>query len=284
MCCSNLHGEGVQTGMSVDVLQCAAVCRSVLQCVAICYTCVAVCCVLQYLTSRGGPAQYVFFCFSFSASGKFLWRTSSTLSTVLQCVAVCCSVLRYVAVCCSVLQCVAVCCSVLKCVAVCCSVLQCVAACCSVLQRVAEDFSMHKLVTSDCVAVCCSKLQCVPVCCSALQRVAADVLDEQTRHFQLCHSVLWCAAVCGSRRQKISLTRASSSISAVLYVSYICIFIIYMHIHHIYAYTCTANPTWSDIFECCFKAQSSKPERLFSLKRGKRDVGALSFELSKMTS
>jgi len=45
----------------------------------------------------------------------------------------------------------------------------------------------------------------------------------------------------------------------------------------------TANPTWGDIFECCFKAQSSKLERLFSLKRGKRDVRALSFELSKMT-
>jgi len=34
----------------------------------------------------------------------------------------------------SVLQCVAVCCSVLQCVAVCCSVLQCVAVCRSVLQ------------------------------------------------------------------------------------------------------------------------------------------------------
>jgi len=31
----------------------------------------------------------------------------------------------------SVLQCVAVCCSVLQCAAVCCSVLQCVAVCCS---------------------------------------------------------------------------------------------------------------------------------------------------------
>ena len=45
----------------------------------------------------------------------------------------------------------------------------------------------------------------------------------------------------------------------------------------------TANPTWGDIFECCFKAQSSKLERLFSLKRGKRDVRALNFELSKMS-
>jgi len=39
-------------------------------------------------------------------------------SSVLQCVAVCCSVLQCVAVCRSVLQCVAVCC--------CCSVLQCI--------------------------------------------------------------------------------------------------------------------------------------------------------------
>ena len=38
--------------------------------------------------------------------------------------------------------------------------------------------------------------------------------------------------------------------------------------------SCTANPAWSDIFECCFKAQSSKLERLFSLKRCTRGVGA----------
>jgi len=46
---------------------------------------------------------------------------------------------------------------------------------------------------------------------------------------------------------------------------------------------CTANPTWGDIFESSFKAQSSKLERLFSLKNGKRDVRVLSFELSKMS-
>jgi len=43
------------------------------------------------------------------------------------------------------------------------------------------------------------------------------------------------------------------------------------------------DPTWSDIFECCFKAQSSMLEGLFSLKHGNGDVRALSFELSKMT-
>ena len=37
----------------------------------------------------------------------------------------------------------------------------------------------------------------------------------------------------------------------------------------------TANTTWGDIFECCFKAQSSS---LFSLNRGKRDLRALCFE------
>ena len=41
----------------------------------------------------------------------------------------------------------------------------------------------------------------------------------------------------------------------------------------------TANPTWGDIFESSLKAQSSKLERLFALKRGKRDVWAWSFEL-----
>ena len=41
----------------------------------------------------------------------------------------------------------------------------------------------------------------------------------------------------------------------------------------------TANPIWGDIFESSFKAQSSKLERLFSLKRVKRDVRPLSFEL-----
>jgi len=43
----------------------------------------------------------------------------------------------------------------------------------------------------------------------------------------------------------------------------------------------TADPTWGDIFECCFKAQSSKLERLFGHVSVKRDVWALSFELWK---
>ena len=47
------------------------------------------------------------------------------MTSIFQCVAVCCSVLQRVAACCSVLQCVAVCCRGDDfCVAVCCSVLQ----------------------------------------------------------------------------------------------------------------------------------------------------------------
>ena len=41
----------------------------------------------------------------------------------------------------------------------------------------------------------------------------------------------------------------------------------------------TADPTWGDIFESSFRAQSSKLEHVFSLKRGKRDVWSLSFKL-----
>ena len=39
----------------------------------------------------------------------------------------------------------------------------------------------------------------------------------------------------------------------------------------------------SVIFESSFKDQSTKVESLFSLKRVKRDIRALIFELSKMT-
>ena len=63
-----------------------------------------------------------------------------------------------------------------------------------------------------------------------------------------------------------------------IYISLYMYIEIYAHIY-IYVYICiyTADPTWGDIFECSFKAQSSKLERLISLKRGKRDVRALSF-------
>jgi len=53
-----------------------------------------------------------------SSSGSHLVKGLLFRSSVLQCVAVCCSVLQCVAVCCSVSQCVAVCYSMLQCVAV----------------------------------------------------------------------------------------------------------------------------------------------------------------------
>jgi len=49
--------------------------------------------------------------------------------------------------------------------------------------------------------------------------------------------------------------------------------------HVVESVTNTANPIWDDIFKSSFKAQRPKLERVFSLKRGKRDVRAVSFEL-----
>ena len=58
---------------------------------------------------------------------------------------------------------------------------------------------------------------------------------------------------------------------------------------NIHMYITTAYPTWGDLefvcdfFECWFKAQRSKLERLLCHVAVKRDVRALSFELSKMS-
>ena len=106
-------------------------------------------------------------CMCVQMHANILERTS-----VLQCVAVCCSVLQCVAVCCSVLQCVAVCCSVLQCVAVCCSVLQCweiqrVAVCCSVLQSAAD---------------CCNELQWAAVCRSVLLHRVISIFTYRHLH------------------------------------------------------------------------------------------------------
>ena len=48
---------------------------------------------------------------------------------------------------------------------------------------------------------------------------------------------------------------------------------------NIYIYIYSANPTSGGIFEITFKTQSSKLERLFSLKRGKKGDRASSFVL-----
>jgi len=91
-------------------LQCVAVCCSVLQGVAVrcsalqCVKCVAVCCsMLQCRPQRCAISP------GLDSSSSASYHTS-----VLQCVAACCTVLQCVALCCSVLQCVAVCCSVLQ--------------------------------------------------------------------------------------------------------------------------------------------------------------------------
>ena len=56
----------------------------------------------------------------------------------------------------------------------------------------------------------------------------------------------------------------------------------HMHTHmHTHTHIGTANPTWGEIFECCFKAQSSKLECLFCYISVNRDVRALCFELWK---
>jgi len=128
---------------------CCRVCCSVCSSVCACATRAQCCSVLQRVLRRS-VLHYVCMCHP-SQSGqqseieggkkKRKRNTHNTykrkVSSVLQCVAVCCRVLQGVAGCCSVLQCVAVCCRVLLCVAVCCSALQCVVVCCSVLQCVA---------------------------------------------------------------------------------------------------------------------------------------------------
>jgi len=88
-------------------LQCVAVCCSVLQGVAVrcsalqCVKCVAVCCsMLQCRPQRCAISP------GLDSSSSASYHTS-----VLQCVAACCTVLQCVALCCSVLQCVAVFCS-----------------------------------------------------------------------------------------------------------------------------------------------------------------------------
>jgi len=101
---------------------------------------------------------------------------SSHLSGAKQCIAVCCSMLQYVALCCSVLQCIAVYCSVLQ------------------LQHITQLIMPRLTVTSSlwCVAVCCSVLRCVEV-------VTYHSTHHAETHFRLMRcswvsSVLQCVA------------------------------------------------------------------------------------------
>ena len=54
---------------------------------------------------------------------------------------------------------------------------------------------------------------------------------------------------------------------------------VHMHSCRRILFVCTDNPAWGDIFDCCFKAQSSKLERLFCEVSLKIAIRALSFEL-----
>jgi len=121
--------------------------------------------------------------------------TDSSLSpcsftSMLMCVAVCCSVVQCDAACCGETPTVCngqlppflhthmyvtVCCSVVQCGAVCCRVLQCGAVCCSMMQVKVQwcetDGSLSSYsftYLTQCVAVYCSVLQCGAVCCSVL--------------------------------------------------------------------------------------------------------------------
>jgi len=131
-----------------SVLQCVAVCCNVLQCVAVC------CSVFHHQPvvagrGEGDDAKGTPFWRSKAGPMTFCTSVSSLPSTVLQCIAVCCSVPHFVA-CVPVFQVFQV---------MCCSVLQCVAVCRIVLS-VYQCFKSSKY----CVAVCCSMLQYVAVC------------------------------------------------------------------------------------------------------------------------
>ena len=156
-------------------------------------------------------------------------RGGRRVTTIRQCVAVCCSVLQCVAVCgwhptyaarrqasdyhttatrkrslicCRVLQWlhhVAPCCTVLHrvavCCAVCCSVLQCVAVCCKDTIRSIHSGTQKKQPgVLQCVAVCCSVLQCV-----------ADTLHMQRGGRRLATIRTWLHHRRASRRRHLVL-------------------------------------------------------------------------------
>ena len=147
--------------MLCNVLHSFAVCRSKLQRVAVW------CCTIQT-----NPCIHT--------------HTCMCCSSMLQCLALCCSVFQCVAVSLrkpspthpyrKVLQCIALGCTVLPCVALCCSVLQCLfkkilthnhtGVCCNVLQ---------------CVAVCCIVLQCFAVWCNTIQQTSASTRIQGSR-------------------------------------------------------------------------------------------------------
>jgi len=121
------------------------------------------------------------------------------------------SVLRCVAVCGSVLQCEAVCCSVLRCVALFCKASQYAsvgivrrnALCCR--RTTSKSISLESSAGAQWFpAMCCSVLQCVAVRCSVLQCVAMRC------------SVLQCAAACCSNTRVAARCRHTRNESTSL--------------------------------------------------------------------
>jgi len=169
-----------------------------------------------------------------------VWRSVS------QCVAACCTVLQpnnvphkitlYGAVCCRVLQCAAVCSSVLQCVAVCCSVLQRVAACCSVLQR---------------VAVCRRVLQCVAVCCSVLQRIPARQRCKATSFTRARWMALGTIRCSTLNFEPSFLPPPYICICIHMYVTYLCVYSMYMYVFYIFGNNSVLNFT---LFNFLFNA------------------------------
>ena len=96
-----------------------------------------------------------------AATVRFTPFSGVIYSSVLQCVAVCCSVLQCAAGRSNMLPCGAVCCRVVQCVAVCSNVLRCVAVCCSASLGVAKVYLF-----------CTGVLQCTAVCCNVPQYIA----------------------------------------------------------------------------------------------------------------
>ena len=131
---------------------------------------------------------------------------------------------------------------------------------------------MHSYVMHSCVMYSCVMHSYVMHSC---------VMHSYVISFHVWCIHMWCLFMCDASNHAFMWHRQMSFVDG--FFSYVLRQHIWNYMWYIITISDTANPTWGDIFECCFKVQSSKLQRLFSLKRGKRDVRALSFELSKMS-
>ena len=178
VCCSVLQCVAV----CCSVQHCNAVCCSVLQCVAVCCSvlqCVAVCCrVLQMQLQSCSRTPRLSLPSSQTESSSYHKLCRLITTNFIVCDS---SVLQCVAVCCSVLQCVAV--SLLYCISTTSSIVSVElkkegiytiefavssATCHSVLQRVAACWQFDGRDRTLSSAKCWIVLQCVAACCSVL--------------------------------------------------------------------------------------------------------------------